>query len=155
MRSLTSWLWPWWRLEEIAVAVGAEKLSYLTDVAGILDRGELVSEVTASELRDRIAQRKVSGGMVAKARSALSAIQRAVGSIHIIHGRTPHSLMAELFTARGVGTLVTRGCEGPEEQWAKRVRQGQSAPGALRWIGYPAARPDLDGGAHARGTRGG
>ncbi len=93
---------------EIAVALRAEKLIYLTDVAGILDQGEPVSEIKASEVRDMIAQKKVSGGMVAKAKSALSAIERGVASVHIIDGRMSHSVIAELFTDRGVGTLITR-----------------------------------------------
>jgi len=92
---------------EVAIAVKAEKLLYLTDVAGILENGELVSELTAAQLRDKIAQGVVRGGMVAKARSILRAIEGGVRSVHIVDGRTPHSLIAELFTDRGVGTLIT------------------------------------------------
>ncbi len=68
---------------------------------------ELVSELTAAQLRDKIAQGVVRGGMVAKARSILRAIEGGVRSVHIVDGRTPHSLIAELFTDRGVGTLIT------------------------------------------------
>jgi acetylglutamate kinase len=93
---------------EIAVALKAEKLIYLTDVAGILEDGELVSEITASTLRAKIASGVVRGGMVAKAKSILRALEGGVASVHIIDGRTPHSVIAELFTDRGVGTLVRR-----------------------------------------------
>jgi acetylglutamate kinase len=93
---------------EIAVALRAEKLIYLTDVPGILDNGELVSEIGASELTRKIADGTIKGGMVAKSKSILRAIEGGVTSVHIIDGRTPHSVIAELFTDRGVGTLVKR-----------------------------------------------
>jgi len=93
---------------EIAIALRAEKLIYLTDVAGILENGELVSELSAAELARKIADGTIKGGMVAKARSVLRAIEGGVGSVHILDGRTPHSVIAELFTDRGVGTLVRR-----------------------------------------------
>jgi acetylglutamate kinase len=75
---------------------------------GILDNGELVSELTASELSRKIADGTVRGGMVAKAKSVLRAIEGGVASVHILDGRTPHSVIAELFTDRGVGTLVRK-----------------------------------------------
>jgi acetylglutamate kinase len=93
---------------EIAIALRAEKLIYLTDVPGILENGELVSEISASELTRKIADGTIKGGMVAKTKSVLRAIEGGVASVHIIDGRTPHSVIAELFTDRGVGTLVRR-----------------------------------------------
>jgi acetylglutamate kinase len=93
---------------EIAIALRAEKLIYLTDVPGILENDELISEIGARQLEDKIAKGVVRGGMVAKAKSVLRAIAGGVQSVHIIDGRTPHSLVAELFTDRGVGTLVKR-----------------------------------------------
>ena len=92
----------------IAVALRAEKLIYLTDVAGILENGELITDIRASELRAKIASGAIKGGMVAKANAALSALAGGVQSVHILDGRTPHSVIAELFTDRGVGTLVAR-----------------------------------------------
>jgi acetylglutamate kinase len=91
---------------EIAVAIKAEKLIFLTDVAGILVNGELVSEMSASELRAKLENGTVHGGMVPKAKSALRAIAGGVARVHILDGRTPHSMIAELFTDRGVGTLI-------------------------------------------------
>jgi acetylglutamate kinase len=93
---------------EIAIALRAEKLIYLTDVPGILENGELVSEMTARELQRKVASGIVKGGMVAKAKSILRAIAGGVASVHIIDGRTPHSVIAELFTDKGVGTLIKR-----------------------------------------------
>ncbi len=92
---------------EIAIALGAEKLIYLTDVPGILEEGELLSELTAAQLDAKIAAGVVRGGMVRKARSILRAIEGGVQKVHVVDGRTPHGVIAELFTDRGVGTLVT------------------------------------------------
>jgi acetylglutamate kinase len=93
---------------EIAVALRAEKLIYLTDVPGILENGELISEIGAGELARKIADGTIKGGMVAKAKSVLRAIEGGVVRVHILDGRTPHSVIAELFTDRGVGTLVKK-----------------------------------------------
>lgn len=93
---------------EIALAVGATKLIYLTDVPGILHDGELVTDLTLEELRARVASGAIAGGMLAKARSIDRALTGGVERAHVIDGRIPHSVIAELFTDRGVGTLVTR-----------------------------------------------
>jgi acetylglutamate kinase len=93
---------------EIAIAIKAEKLIYLTDVPGILENGELVSEISASQLQQKLASGALRDGMVTKARSVLRAIEGGVTSVHILDGRTPHSVIAELFTDRGVGTLVKK-----------------------------------------------
>ncbi len=92
---------------EVAVAVRATKLIFLTDVAGILENAELVSELTASELGKKVEGGTISGGMRVKARWIQKALQGGVERVHVIDGRTPHSVIAELFTDRGVGTLVT------------------------------------------------
>jgi acetylglutamate kinase len=94
----------------LAVALGAEKLLVLTDVAGLyadwpkLD--SLVSEISASELRDLIP--RLESGMIPKMQACLAAIDGGVPSAHIIDGRQPHSILLEIFTQAGVGTLVTR-----------------------------------------------
>lgn len=93
---------------EIAIALKVEKLIYLTDVPGVLESGELISEITAAALREKIASGVVRGGMVAKVKSALRAIDGGVPVVHIVDGRTPHSVIAELFTDRGVGTLIRK-----------------------------------------------
>jgi acetylglutamate kinase len=91
---------------EIAVALKADKLIYITDVPGVLVEGELVSELTATEARRRIEDGTIRGGMVAKVKSILGALERGVQSVHMIDGRQPHTLIAELFTEKGVGTMV-------------------------------------------------
>ncbi|MBX5482830.1 MAG: bifunctional glutamate N-acetyltransferase/amino-acid acetyltransferase ArgJ [Myxococcaceae bacterium] len=93
----------------VATALGVEKLLYLSDGAGILEGGELLSELSAAALREKVDAGVITGGMLARARAILSAIDGGVRQVHVIDGRTPHSLIAELFTERGVGTLVTRG----------------------------------------------
>jgi acetylglutamate kinase len=92
---------------EIAIAVGADKLIYLTDVAGVLEHGELVSQLTAPQLEAQLAGETITGGMRVKTQSILKALGAGVARVHVIDGRTPHSVIAELFTDRGVGTLIT------------------------------------------------
>jgi acetylglutamate kinase len=91
---------------EVAIATKAHKLIYLADVAGILERGELVTELKASELEARLGG-ELSGRMRTTVQSIARALAGGVERVHVIDGRTPHSLIAELFTDRGVGTLVT------------------------------------------------
>jgi acetylglutamate kinase len=92
---------------EIASACGAERLIFLTDVAGILDDdGNLISEIKAAELEAKLGK-SIRGGMHVKAQAVLHALAGGVRAVHIVDGRTPHSVVAELFTDRGVGTLVT------------------------------------------------
>lgn len=91
----------------VAIATRAEKLIFLADAPGILQHGELISELTAAELSAKIDAGVVSGGMLNLAKSALAAIEGGVARVHVVDGRVPHSVIAELFTDRGVGTLVT------------------------------------------------
>ncbi len=95
---------------EIAVALKAQKLIYLTDVPGILDEnGQLLTQLRATDLGGRLQEgRAVKGGMAVKAQAILRAIEGGVEAVHVVDGRAPHSVVVELFTERGVGTLVTR-----------------------------------------------
>ena len=93
----------------VAAALGAKKLIYLTDVPGLLESspdGELVRQVTTGDLRRRLAAGSITGGMKIKAHSILEALQGGVERVHVLDGRQPHTVIAELFTDRGVGTLV-------------------------------------------------
>ncbi|MCX5745453.1 MAG: bifunctional glutamate N-acetyltransferase/amino-acid acetyltransferase ArgJ [Proteobacteria bacterium] len=92
---------------QIAIAVGAEKLIFLTNVAGILEDGELLGQLSASELARHLVGGSITGVMRVKAESALQALAGGVARVHVLDGRTPHTVIAELFTDRGVGTLVT------------------------------------------------
>jgi acetylglutamate kinase len=96
---------------QVAVALGAKKLIYLTDQAGILDSapdGQLVRQVQAEDLVRRIEAGSITRGMKIKARCILDAVEGGVERVHVLDGRQPHTVIAELFTDRGVGTLVTR-----------------------------------------------
>jgi len=91
---------------EIAVDLGAEKLIYLSNVAGVLERGELISELTMTELRAKQEAGIMTGGMALKATAILRALAGGVSAVHLIDGRAPHNVIAELFTDTGVGTIV-------------------------------------------------
>jgi acetylglutamate kinase len=100
----------------VAAALGAKKLIYLTDVPGLLESspdGELVRQVSTQDLSRRIAAGSITGGMKIKAQSILEALEGGVERVHVLDGRQPHTVIAELFTDRGVGTLVTRAGPAP------------------------------------------
>ena len=92
---------------EVAGEIAAAKLIYLTDVPGILRHGELVSTLTAEQLAGELEGTEISGGMKPKVKSIIKALGRGVERVHIIDGRIPHSVIGELFTDHGVGTLIT------------------------------------------------
>jgi acetylglutamate kinase len=95
----------------VAVALGAKKLIYLTDVPGILESapdGELVHQITSAELAKRIENGSITGGMKVKGRAILLALEGGVERVHVLDGRQPNTVIAELFTDKGVGTLVTK-----------------------------------------------
>lgn len=90
---------------KIAIALKAPKLIYLTDSPGILEHGELVTDLTTADLVRKLPEEE--GKAKVRMRAMIEALQNGVGRVHAIDGRTPHSLLAELFTDRGVGTLIT------------------------------------------------
>jgi acetylglutamate kinase len=91
----------------IAVAVGAEKLIYLTDVDGIRDKGgKRIPTLTKSRAKRLVAAKTVSGGMLPKVGASLKALEGGVGKTHIIDGRVPHCLLLEIFTDKGIGTEI-------------------------------------------------
>jgi len=94
---------------KVAAALGAHKAIFLTDVVGWLadagDEGSLVSRATVEEVEARLAA--IDGGMRPKLQACVDAIRGGAQSAHIIDGRTPHSLLLELFTDAGIGTMVT------------------------------------------------
>jgi acetylglutamate kinase len=94
---------------EVASALKAHKLVYLHDAPGILRGEELFNELTSAQLEAHLEAGAFAGSMQTRARMALKALGGgAVERVHVIDGRVPHSLIAELFTDKGVGTLVTR-----------------------------------------------
>jgi len=97
----------------IAEALGAEKIIYLTDIAGLraeIDNPDsLIKRITVNELSGLIADGTVSGGMIPKVESCMQAVRGGVKSAHILDGRIAHVLLLELFTDQGVGTMITGG----------------------------------------------
>ena len=93
----------------IAAATGASRLFLLTDVAGVLDkRGLLVPETRPADVAALKADGTISGGMIPKIDTCLSAVQSGVDAAVILDGRVPHAILLEMFTPSGVGTLVRR-----------------------------------------------
>jgi len=101
---------------EVAVALGAEKLVYLTDVEGLrrdLDDAEsLIRQTNPSELEALIADGTIAGGMIPKVTSCVDAVRRGVRRAHILDGRIEHVLLLELLTVEGIGTMVEDQAEG-------------------------------------------
>jgi acetylglutamate kinase len=94
----------------IAQALTAEKLVYLTDVAGlyadIADPGSLISEIGIAGLQQLIETGKIGAGMIPKIESCVAAVTGGVQRVHILDGRVPHALLLEFFTPEGIGTMV-------------------------------------------------
>ncbi|MCX8030761.1 MAG: acetylglutamate kinase [Thermodesulfovibrionales bacterium] len=91
----------------VASAINAEKLIILTDVPGIKDKtGNVISSINKETLNQLIDEGIISGGMLPKVQSCISALRRGVRKIHIIDGRIPHCLLLEIFTKEGVGTEI-------------------------------------------------
>jgi acetylglutamate kinase len=96
----------------LAVALGAEKLIFITDVPGLyesVDGGpeQLLSEVSLSGCERLVAEGVVDGGMVPKVEAVLQAMKGGVHKAHILDGRVPHALILEMFTPEGLGTMIT------------------------------------------------
>lgn len=91
--------------------VGAEKLIFLTDIDGIRarenDPSSLISKITVDEIEKMIENGAISGGMIPKVRSCTDAIKHGIRSVQIVNGTIPHSILLELFTDSGIGTMVT------------------------------------------------
>ncbi len=96
----------------VACALKARKLVFLSDVPGLLrdpkDPDSIMSTVSRKEVQSLITSGVIGGGMLPKIQGALDAIAAGVGKVHIIDGRTPHSLLLEIFTDQGIGTEITQ-----------------------------------------------
>ena len=97
---------------KLAEALGAEKLILLTDVRGLLrdpgDESTLIHVVRTSEVPELIAQGVVSGGMIPKMECCVDAITGGVERVHILDGRIPHSILIELLSDKGIGTMLKK-----------------------------------------------
>ncbi len=91
----------------IAAAMGAARLFLLTDVAGVLDKeGELLTDLTPSQIGALRADGTVTGGMIPKLETCIHAVEGGAEAAVILDGRVPHVTLLEIFTQRGAGTLV-------------------------------------------------
>jgi acetylglutamate kinase len=95
----------------VAEALGAEKIIYLTDIAGLRrdidDASSLIQRTSVAELQQLISTGVISGGMIPKVDSCIQAVRGGVKSAHILDGRIAHVLLLELFTDHGAGTMIT------------------------------------------------
>lgn len=100
---------------EIAAALGAEKIIFLTDVDGLYadfsDKSSLISALSLEEARAMVARGEVEKGMLPKVRACVRALEGGVSRAHILNGTTPHALLLEVYTDAGVGTMITRNGE--------------------------------------------
>ncbi len=94
----------------IAGALGAQKLVFMTDVEGILsdkdDPASLIRSLSADKAREYIKNGIIKGGMIPKTECCLDAIEKGVRSVHVLDGRRPHSILLEVFTSEGIGTMI-------------------------------------------------
>ncbi len=97
----------------IAESVNAEKLTFLTDIEGVLrdknDSESLISVLTVGEADELIKAGNVGGGMIPKLQNCIDALSAGVMRVHILDGRIPHALLLEIFTNKGIGTVITAG----------------------------------------------
>jgi acetylglutamate kinase len=94
----------------LAGALGAEKVIYLTDIAGLLrdisDPASLIAQTNTTEVAQLIDDGVLSGGMIPKIDACVQALRAGVAAAHLLDGRVPHVVLLELFTDAGVGTMV-------------------------------------------------
>lgn len=96
---------------EVAASLKAEKLMLLTDVPGVKrhkDSNEIIPALTSPEVFDLIDKKIIDGGMIPKVLGCIDALEKGVGRTHIIDGRIPHCLLLEIFTNKGIGTMIMK-----------------------------------------------
>lgn len=95
---------------EIAASLGAEKLILLTDTVGLLkdytDPSSLITHLSIAEARSLIAEGIVQGGMIPKVQCCIRSLAQGVRAAHIIDGRIPHSILLEIFSDEGIGSMI-------------------------------------------------
>ena len=93
----------------IAIKIKAERLLLMTDVPGVKDKNNnYISKLTISEAQKLIDNETITGGMIPKIQTCISAVKNGVGGVVIIDGTRPHAVLHELFTDEGAGTLITK-----------------------------------------------
>lgn len=94
---------------EVASALKAEKLILLTDIEGVktkMEDGDILHALSIDEIHELIDTGVIEGGMIPKVLGCVNAIEKGVGRTHIIDGRIPHSILLEIFTGKGIGTMI-------------------------------------------------
>ncbi len=92
----------------VASSISSERLILLTDVDGVKDKkGNLLTEISLSEVKKLIKNGAISGGMIPKVETCVNAVKKGVKAAVILNGKLPHAILLEIFTERGVGTLIT------------------------------------------------
>jgi acetylglutamate kinase len=92
----------------VAGALKAKRLLFLTDVPGVLDKDKnLIKHLRIGEIHELIADGTITGGMIPKVETCIYAVERGVEGVVILDGKTPHSVLIELLTDHGAGTLIT------------------------------------------------
>ena len=96
----------------VAGSLSAQKLIFLTDVEGILkdkdDPASILRTLSEQEALGYIADGTIKGGMIPKVQCCLDGLDKGVESVHVLDGRVPHAILLEIFTTKGVGTMVTK-----------------------------------------------
>jgi len=96
----------------IAAALNAEKLVFLTDVEGVRlvadDSNTVASRLSVPKVHEMIKSGAISGGMIPKVECCVAGIEAGVPNVHILDGRVQHSLILEIFTKKGIGTLIEK-----------------------------------------------
>ena len=92
----------------VASNINSERLILLTDVDGVLDKkGNLLTEISLNDIKNLIKNGTISGGMIPKIETCVNAVREGVKAAVILNGKVPHAILLEIFTERGVGTLIT------------------------------------------------
>lgn len=99
----------------IAMAVGAEKLAFLTDTEGVYmdinDPDTRITQLGVEEAQQLIEEGVIAGGMIPKIMNCVEAVDGGVNRVHILDGRLPHSVLLEIFTNKGIGTMILKDSE--------------------------------------------
>ena len=95
---------------ELAISLGAEKLILLTDVRGVLrdpkDNDTLIRQIRLEEVPSLLSSGVIGGGMIPKIQCCVNALEHGVHRTHILDGRIPHSILTEMLSHQGIGTMI-------------------------------------------------
>ena len=93
----------------IAKSLKSRRLLLMTNVAGVLNKEKkLIQEISSSEILDMVQNETITGGMIPKINTCLDAVNNGVTGVAIVDGRRPHSILFELFSDKGAGTLIRK-----------------------------------------------